>query len=91
MVCRVKGEVCGDSTDLEDNDKEGEIGFRGHMSTLSHMRAMDRIGKYRYLRHTKTKCVGGLGGCVSQKLNSEKVLFTHQMLVFFRPFLCFLS
>lgn len=31
-MCKVHREVFGESTDLEDNNKESQIGFRGQMS-----------------------------------------------------------
>lgn len=41
-VCRVQREVFGESTNVDDDNKESKIGFMGLRSTYSNMRAMNR-------------------------------------------------
>lgn len=41
-VCRVQREVFGESTNVEDDNKESKIGFMGLTSAYSNMRAMKR-------------------------------------------------
>lgn len=41
-VCRVQREVFDENTNVEDDNKESKIGFKGLMSAYGNMRAINR-------------------------------------------------